>query len=153
MLQTQHPTLASLISQIERVNPLRTIREKSGKTTGRTLQELQQTRQQPKLSSQIMWDISSHTAAIKIAWDTSLSDISFYLDNTIDTQIPHHYQKTTLTVRKNKQVEIKFPVALQPFKKNLCPSTGPREILMNGTRHTLCIFGFAVLRNRQQKRI
>jgi len=42
VLQPQHPALASPISQIKRINPLRTIKEKSGKMAGKTLQDLVQ---------------------------------------------------------------------------------------------------------------
>lgn len=38
----EHPALASLILQITRINPLRGITEKSGKMTGKTLQDLVQ---------------------------------------------------------------------------------------------------------------
>lgn len=51
------------------------------------------------------------------------------MDGSNDTQMLDHRQKTTLMVRKIKEVEVKPPVTLEPFK-NLHPSAGYREILM-----------------------
>lgn len=142
LLQPQHPVLALLISQIKVVNSPRMTKEKPGKTARRTLQELQQKTQQPKLSSKITRLISSHAAIsfiIKTATDIRLSDIRFNLDSPNDTQMLHHHKEITPTVRQTKQVQVKPPVILEPFK-NIFIHQQDSEILMTLVQDMYCVY-------------